>query len=275
MVDSLAIRVTSGIWLVAAVATLAAGIPIFGAEAHTPFLGGFGALPSSMPVTEPVNALSIPNWMVHFSTLFEFLITMALAWRYAEASGNPKWKGLTWGMLPSHMSSVAALTFHVFYNRIPWILTAQALFTFIGNASLAVASFRIAASNGWTISELNPMPTIARALGGGAEAKEEKDSGDAAFDVTRLKTTSELTPGPLLLAEVLLLTIAASFLTKYGELIVAPDLFQSSGVAASVAAAVILVVPSLLVVGTLIAQSKDIQQGRLPLFTVSTGTGES
>jgi len=277
MVDSFAIRAASGVWAAAAVATLAAGIPFFGAGAHTLFLSGFGALPSGMvPVTEPVNALSIPNWMVHFSTLFEFLIAMSLAWRYAEASGNPKWKGLTWGMLPSHMSSVAALTFHVFYNGVPWILTAQAAFTFLGNATLAVAAFRIAASNGWTISELNPIPAITRALGGGAETKEENDSDDAAFDVARLKsTTSQLTPGPLLFAEVLLLTVAASFLTKYGELLLAPGLFQSSGDAASIAAAAIIATPPLLVLGTLLAQSEDIRQGRLPAFAGSTGTKES
>lgn len=256
MVDSFAVRVTSGLWLAVVVATLAAGIPIFGAGAHTPFLSGFGALPSGMvPATEPVNALSIPNWMVHFSTVFEFLIAMSLAWRYAEASGNPKWKGLTWGMLPSHASSVAALTFHVFYNSIPWILTVQAGCTFVGNATLAIATYRIAASNGWTISELNPF--------GGAETRDEEDSGDAAFDVTRLKTesstTSDLIPGPLLFAEVLLLTVAASFLTKYGELILAPDLFQSASSASSIAAGLIVVTPPLLVVGTLIAQSKDIQ----------------
>jgi len=277
MVDSFAIRAMSGVWLAAVVATLAAGIPLFGAGAHTLFLSGVGALPSGMlPVTEPVNALSIPNWMLHFTTLFVFMIAMSLAWRYAEASGNPRWKGLAWGMLPSHMSSVAALTFHLFYNGIPWELTAQAAFTFLGNAALAVAAFRIAASNGWTMSELNPIPTITRALGRGQGTAEVKDSDEAAFDAARLTpTTSELTSVPLLFGKVFLLTVAASFLTKYGELILAPGLFQSSGDAASMAAAAIIVTPPLLVLGHLVAHSEDIQQGRLPAFAGSRGTRES
>ena len=46
-------------WLAAVILTLAAGIPVFGFEAHTPFLSGAGAL--DMGSAEPVNALSIPN----------------------------------------------------------------------------------------------------------------------------------------------------------------------------------------------------------------------
>ena len=30
-----------------------------------------------------------------------------LVWDYAEATGNERWKGLTWGMLPLHASGAA------------------------------------------------------------------------------------------------------------------------------------------------------------------------
>ena len=36
--------------------------------------------------------------------------------RYAAATGNPKWRYLTWGMLPLHASGIAACTYHFFYN---------------------------------------------------------------------------------------------------------------------------------------------------------------
>ena len=110
----------AGPWLMAVVLTLAVGVPLLGFAAHTPFLAGLGALTAN----EPVNALSIPTWIVHWSTVFEFLIAMTLAWSYADAVENPKWKGLTWGMFPSSMGSVFALTFHVFYNQIPWNLSS-------------------------------------------------------------------------------------------------------------------------------------------------------
>lgn len=39
-----------------------------------------------------------------------------LFWKYAEVSGNPRWKGMTWGMLPSLGSAMCACTWHFFYN---------------------------------------------------------------------------------------------------------------------------------------------------------------
>ncbi len=39
-----------------------------------------------------------------------------LFWKYAEVTGNPLWKGMTWGMPPSLGSAMSACTFHFFYN---------------------------------------------------------------------------------------------------------------------------------------------------------------
>ena len=47
---------------------------------------------------EPGYALSLPTWMVHVSSLIEWLAAMGLVWRYAAISGNPRWKGLTWSV---------------------------------------------------------------------------------------------------------------------------------------------------------------------------------
>ena len=45
---------------------------------------------------EPNNALSIPTWAVHTSSLLEWLVAMKLIWEHAETSDNPRWKGMTW-----------------------------------------------------------------------------------------------------------------------------------------------------------------------------------
>lgn len=45
---------------------------------------------------EPSNALSLPTWIVHTSSLIEWLLAIAMVWRQAEVSGNPRWKGLAW-----------------------------------------------------------------------------------------------------------------------------------------------------------------------------------
>lgn len=101
-----------GIVAVAAV-TLAItwGTATSGLNEHTPFLGGVGGLPDgvwTLGFTEPANALSLPTWAIHISSLLEWLVAMGLVWRIGIASGNPKWKGLTWAMIPSHSSGVCA-----------------------------------------------------------------------------------------------------------------------------------------------------------------------
>ena len=263
LADNGTVRNGAFAWLVAVVLTLATGIPIFAFQAHTAFLGGLGALQDFE--AEPVNALSIPNWMVHWSTVFEFLLAMSLAWRYADAVKNPKWKGLTWGMLPSSISSVCALTFHVFYNQIPWILTGQALFTFVGNATLALAAYRIAVSNGWTLSELDPR----RLFSGEEEESEVGREEPAGFDVAKVtpQAAKELTPGPLLIAELLFLTLVFAYGTKYGELLFGASIFQSPE--SSAAAAAVIALPVMIVASAIYSQSPDLQSGQLPALAVA------
>ncbi|CAE8644806.1 unnamed protein product, partial [Polarella glacialis] len=260
-------------WLALVVGTLAAGVPLFGFEVHAPFLSGLGALSPESFSAEPVNALSIPNWMVHWSTVFEFLLSMTLAWRYADASGNPRWKGLTWGMLPSSASSVCALSFHVFYNQIPWILTAQAFFTFLGNTTLGIAAYRIAVSNGWTLAELDPRPTFSKLFSGGEKAA-EAETEEPSFDMRKVRTLAEgeLTSGPLLAAEIVLLTLVFAYGTKYGELAVGPSVWQSPD--SSAAAAAVVSLPILLTAYSIFSQSADLQSGKLPALAFAGALGK-
>lgn len=264
LADNSNARGLSAFWLVSVIATLAVGVSL-GFGPHTPFLGGLGAL--DFPA-EPVNALSIPTWIVHWSTVFEFLIAMSLAWTYADAVGNPKWKGLTWGMFPSSVSSVFALTFHIFYNQIPWILTGQAVCTFLGNSTLAIATYRIASSNGWTLSELDPRPALARLM----NSEENDTTEEESFDVKKVSQV-ELTSGPLLLAEVILLTIVFAYGTKYGELMFGASIFQSPD--SSLAAVTVVLLPVLLVAFTIYSQSPDLQSGRLPELSVTSNPATS
>jgi len=145
-------------WLVAgliALATVTVIVPAFGhATVHTPYLGGFLDLPFDLQALgaspEPDNALTIATWVIHVSSLVEFLVAMGFAWRWADVVANPTWKGLTWGLLPLHSSGITACTYHLFYNRIPVLVPLQALLTCVGNTTAAYAAFRIAISNGWS-----------------------------------------------------------------------------------------------------------------------------
>ncbi|EOD32289.1 hypothetical protein EMIHUDRAFT_72099, partial [Emiliania huxleyi CCMP1516] len=87
------------------------------------------------------NALSIPTWAIHFSPR-RYLFAMGMVWQMAALSGNERWKGLTWGMLPLHASGVAACTYHFFYNSpdLSFLVLLQAALTLAGNTTCAVAA---------------------------------------------------------------------------------------------------------------------------------------
>ncbi|KAG7669295.1 putative Ycf49-like protein [Nannochloris sp. 'desiccata'] len=94
---------------------------------------------------EPSNALSLPTWAVHTSSVIEWLAGMGLMWRYGEVSGNPRWKGMTWGMLPCLGSAMCACTWHFFYNapELEFLVTLQAGLTVLGNFTCWAAAYRI------------------------------------------------------------------------------------------------------------------------------------
>jgi hypothetical protein len=146
-------------------ACITALVPAVAADTavHTPYLGGFLDLPATAAdwVTrqpEPVNALSIPCWIIHVSSLVEFLVAMGFCWRWADVKGVPQWKGLTWGLLPLHSSGITACTYHFFYNQIPILIPLQAFLTLVGNTTAAYAAFRIARAEGWSSADFTFLP---------------------------------------------------------------------------------------------------------------------
>eukprot|EP01038_Epipyxis_sp_PR26KG_P011458 gene11458-15350_t len=117
-------------------------IPLFSILALS-YSGGNG-----MPFhyhTEPSNALSIPTWIVHSSSILEWLLAMKLIWEHSIVSNNPRWKNMTLAMIPSHASGLCACTYHLFYNSpvLIWIVALQALLTVVGNSCMAFAAYRI------------------------------------------------------------------------------------------------------------------------------------
>jgi uncharacterized integral membrane protein len=154
-------------WLVVvltALATVTVAVPALASDTtvHTRYLGGFMDLPFTMEglgaFAEPENALSVACWVIHVSSLVEYLVAMGFAWRWADIVENPTWKGLTWGLIPLHTSGIIACTSHLFYNQIPLLVPLQALLTCFGNTTAAWATYRIARSNGWKM-DIPLVPT--------------------------------------------------------------------------------------------------------------------
>lgn len=140
---------------------------------------------------EPANALSIPTWVVHASSLLEWLVAMKLIYEHSEIADNPRWKGLTWGMVPSHASGLCACTFHLFYNAaaLNWLVFLQSLLTLVGNSTMALAAWRIYAY--------------------------EKQRGEAPPAAAAAPLPESDTK---FLLEMLAKSLAISFAVKYGEL---------------------------------------------------------
>lgn len=153
---------------------------------HTPYLGGFLDLPTEHwtsiiagATTEPENSLTVACWIIHVSSLVEFLVAMGFVWRWADVVGNPTWKGLTWGLLPLHSSGITACTYHLFYNRVPVLVPIQALLTCVGNTTAAYAAYRVAKSNGWRVpaEKWGAAGDVLRPLlDGSSSSEEERDA---------------------------------------------------------------------------------------------------
>jgi hypothetical protein len=92
-----------------------------------------------------MNALSIPTWMIHISSVIEWIAAIWLVWIYSDVSRNRAWRWLSIAMLPALVSAMCACTWHFFDNTpdLEWLVTLQASMTVLGNVTLCLA--------GWTI----------------------------------------------------------------------------------------------------------------------------
>jgi hypothetical protein len=99
-----------------------------------------------------MHALSIPTWIVHVSSVIEWIGAIFFVWQYGEVTGKRYWFALAWGMLPALVSAMCACTWHFFDNdpNLEWLVTIQALTTVINNCTVCVAAWWI-----WRCSRLS------------------------------------------------------------------------------------------------------------------------
>lgn len=92
-----------------------------------------------------MNALSIPTWVIHVSSVIEWMVAIWLIWTYGEVSNNRAWWALSFGMLPALVSAMCACTWHFFDNpaSLSWLVTLQASTTVLGNITLMLAGWWI------------------------------------------------------------------------------------------------------------------------------------
>ncbi|MEL7035787.1 MAG: DUF2499 domain-containing protein [Cyanobacteria bacterium J06592_8] len=92
-----------------------------------------------------MHALSIPTWIIHVSSVVEWIAAIWFIWRYGEVTRNPAWWGLSLAMLPALVSAMCACTWHYFDNptSFEWLVTLQAAMTVVGNCTLCLAGWYI------------------------------------------------------------------------------------------------------------------------------------
>ncbi|MEM9003433.1 MAG: DUF2499 domain-containing protein [Cyanobacteria bacterium P01_F01_bin.86] len=92
-----------------------------------------------------MQALSIPTWVVHITSVVEWIAAIWLIWQYAELSGLKAWRMLSFAMLPALVSAMCACTWHFFDNleSLAWLVTLQALMTVVGNCTVCLAAWWI------------------------------------------------------------------------------------------------------------------------------------
>jgi Protein of unknown function (DUF2499) len=92
-----------------------------------------------------MNALSLPTWVIHVSSVLEWVVAIWLIWTYGELTRNRAWYGLSIAMLPALVSAMCACTWHLFDNALSlgWLVTLQAAMTLVGNLTLMLAGWGI------------------------------------------------------------------------------------------------------------------------------------
>jgi Protein of unknown function (DUF2499) len=103
-----------------------------------------------------MTALSIPTWVIHISSVLEWIVAIWLIWSYGEVSGNRAWRALSLSMLPALVSAMCACTWHFFDNatQLEWLVTLQAAMTLVGNIALCIGGWWI-----WRQAQLGRSPS--------------------------------------------------------------------------------------------------------------------
>ncbi len=92
-----------------------------------------------------MHALSIPTWVIHISSVIEWIVAIWLIWSYGDLSGDRSWRALSVAMLPALVSAMCACTWHFFDNdpSLEWLVTLQAAMTLVGNTTVCLAAWWI------------------------------------------------------------------------------------------------------------------------------------
>ena len=89
--------------------------------------------------------LSFGTWLIHISSVVEWIFTIFVIYKISTFEKYNLFFLLILAMVPNLIGAMCAITWHIYDNQdaLYGLVTLQGIFTFIGNSTLALASFTI------------------------------------------------------------------------------------------------------------------------------------
>ena len=92
-----------------------------------------------------MHELSFGTWLIHISSVIEWIFTIFVIYKISTYKEYNLFFWLSLAMVPNLIGAMCAIKWHIYDNQdaLYGLVTLQGIFTFIGNSTLAIASFTI------------------------------------------------------------------------------------------------------------------------------------
>ena len=92
-----------------------------------------------------MHELSFGTWLIHISSVIEWIFTIIVIYKISTYKEYNLFFWLSLALVPNLIGAMGAITWHIYDNQdlLYGLVTLQGIFTFIGNSTLAFATFTI------------------------------------------------------------------------------------------------------------------------------------
>ena len=92
-----------------------------------------------------MHELSFGTWLIHISSVIEWIYAIFIIKKISNYKNFDTFYWFSLAMIPNLIGAMCAITWHIFDNNtaLYGLVTLQGIFTFIGNSTLAIATFAI------------------------------------------------------------------------------------------------------------------------------------
>ena len=92
-----------------------------------------------------MHELSFGTWLIHISSVIEWIYAILVINKISKYKKYKLFFLLSLAMVPNLIGAMCAITWHIYDNQenLYGLVSLQGIFTFIGNSTLAIASFTI------------------------------------------------------------------------------------------------------------------------------------